>query len=146
MRHNDRVRGALTIDGHHLMVINAGRGYWHSEETLSTAPPLRMLQILIRPRSSGLDPAMQFGPLPDVRPIQWRHLVGPEGGPASFRVRGEVDIYDIRLPAGLGADFPRAPRSSTSISSSADPPPAARNSEKRSGVCFPQTSLLASLQ
>ena len=33
MRHEDRSKGRLVCDGDHLMVMNAGRGFWHSEET-----------------------------------------------------------------------------------------------------------------
>lgn len=82
MRHDDKTTGRLVTDSKHLLVMNAGRSFWHSEETLSSDPPLRMLQIFVRPRAVDLDPRIQHGPIPLRRPNTWRHLVGPEGGDA----------------------------------------------------------------
>jgi quercetin 2,3-dioxygenase len=108
MRHNDRAGGALTVDADHLMVMNAGRSFWHSEETGPGDPPLRMLQILVRPDRADLEPAIQFGALPPRRPNFWRHIVGPEAGSAPFHVRNRLDLYDIWLGEGKTAEFPRA--------------------------------------
>jgi quercetin 2,3-dioxygenase len=110
MRHKDRMGDALTVDAGHLMIMNAGISFWHSEETHREDPDLRMLQILIRPRASGLPANIQFGPLPEQQQAVWRHLVGPEGGSAPFHVRSEIDVYDIHLPAGACVVFPHAPR------------------------------------
>lgn len=107
MRHDDKATGRLVVDRDHLMVMNAGTGFWHSEETLASDPPLRMLQILIRPSAAGLDPKIQYGPIPAAAANVWRHLVGPEGEGAPFYVRSAVDIFDIRLDAGARAEFPR---------------------------------------
>ncbi|TCL73984.1 pirin family protein [Rhizobium sp. BK251] len=106
MRHEDKTAGRLVIDASHLMVMNAGRGFWHSEETLPTDPPLRMLQILVRPRAIDLEPEVQYGPIPRAAPNRWRHLVGPDDGSAPFHVRNAVDLFDIRLEAGVRAEFP----------------------------------------
>lgn len=102
MRHDDRATGRLLIDRDHLMVMNAGTGFWHSEETLATDPPLRMLQILIRPRAIDLEPIIQYGPIPAVAANVWRHLVGPEGEGAPFYVRSALDMFDIRLERARG--------------------------------------------
>ncbi|MEZ5779920.1 MAG: pirin family protein [Paracoccaceae bacterium] len=106
MRHDDRATGKLVIDQDHLMVMNAGRSFWHSEETLRTDPPLDMLQIFVRPHDVDLEPSIQHGPVAPSSPNVWRHLFGPEGTTAPFRVRNEVDFYDIRLEAGARLDFP----------------------------------------
>ncbi|WP_064695707.1 pirin family protein [Rhizobium aegyptiacum] len=107
MRHDDKATGRLLIDRDHLMVMNAGTGFWHSEETLASDPPLRMLQILVRPRTAGLEPKIQYGLIPAATANFWRHLVGPEGEGARFYIRSAVDIFDIRLEAGARAEFPR---------------------------------------
>lgn len=106
MRHDDRATGPLVIDGRHLMVMNAGRSFWHSEETLPSDPPLRMLQIFVRPRAADLEPGIQHGPVVPAAPNAWRHLFGPEGGDAPFFVRNAVDFFDIRLDEGVSAEFP----------------------------------------
>lgn len=110
MRHNDR-RGPneLVIDADHLIVINAGRSIWHSDRTLPTDPPLRMLQILVRPRALDLEPMIQHGPIDPVPPNAWRHLFGPEGSGAPFFVRSDIDFFDIRLERGATVDTPAMP-------------------------------------
>lgn len=106
MRHDDRANGPLVTDDAHLMVMNAGKSFWHSEETLAGDPPLRMLQIFVRPHSVDLEPMIQFGAIEAAPRNQWRHLFGPEGGPAPFHVRNSVDFFDIRLDAGARVSFP----------------------------------------
>jgi quercetin 2,3-dioxygenase len=106
MRHDDRAEGKLVIDRDHLTVMNAGRSFWHSEQTLPSDPPLRMLQILIRPRAVGLQPRIQYGPIPARATNRWRHLVGAEDGDAPFHVRNAVDFFDIRLQTGTSEAFP----------------------------------------
>ncbi|NYT32433.1 MULTISPECIES: pirin family protein [Rhizobium] len=107
MRHDDRAAGRLVIDRDHLMVMNAGVSFWHSEETQASDPPLRMLQILIRPHAVDLEPKIQYGPMPAAAANVWRHLVGPEGEGAPFYVRSAIDVFDIRLDAGVRVEFPQ---------------------------------------
>ena len=109
MRHDDRTTGKLITDPDHLMVMNAGRSFWHEERTLAGDPPLRMLQIFVRPHTLDLEPRIQHGPLAAPEPNRWRHLVGPEGGAAPFVVRNDIDLHDIRLEAGASAALPHRP-------------------------------------
>ncbi|NHN49395.1 pirin family protein [Halostella sp. JP-L12] len=109
MRHDDRRGNELVTDPDHLMVMNAGSGFWHAEETYEDDPPLRMLQIFVRPHSLGLDPAIQHEPIPDAVPNEWRHLFGPEDGDAPLYVRNAVDFYDCRLDAGATVTLPSRP-------------------------------------
>ncbi|APO70964.1 pirin domain-containing protein (plasmid) [Rhizobium gallicum] len=107
MRHNDKAGGRLVIDRDHLMVMNAGVSFWHSEETLASDPPLRMLQIFVRPRAADLEPMIQHGPSPVTAANSWRHLVGPEGEEAPFYVRNAIDFFDVRLVSGARVKFPQ---------------------------------------
>jgi len=109
MRHDDRATGPLVIDEGHLMVMNAGSSFWHSEATLPSDPPLRMLQIFVRPREADLDPGIQHGAVAPAAQNAWRHLLGPEGGNAPFFVRNAVDFFDIRLDQGASVEFPVMP-------------------------------------
>ncbi len=68
----------------HLMVMNAGRSFWHSEETLSSDPPLRMLQIFVRPRAAILIPGYSRADSPRSAQTPGAHLVGSEEGDAPF--------------------------------------------------------------
>jgi quercetin 2,3-dioxygenase len=109
MRHDDRMHGKLVTDAGHLMVMNAGRGFWHSEATLAEDPPLDMLQIFVRPGAPELEPMIQHGPLAPSAPDSWRHIVGPQGGSAPFFVRNSVDIFDLRCRKGTHTSFPAQP-------------------------------------
>ncbi|PCR88754.1 pirin family protein [Natrinema ejinorense] len=106
MRHDDRQGNSLVTDPEHLMVMNAGSGFWHSEETLADDPPLRMLQIFVRPYSLDLESDIQHEPIPDPVPNEWRHLFGPEGSDAPLDVRNDVHFYDCRLNAGATTTLP----------------------------------------
>ena len=109
MRHDDRQDNELVTDSEHLMVMGAGSGFWHAEETLADDPPLRMLQIFVRPHSLGLEPEIQHRPIPGPVPNEWRHLFGPEGTDAPLSVRNDVDFYDCRLDADATTTLPSRP-------------------------------------
>ncbi len=111
MRHNDRTVGELVADADHLMVMNAGRSFWHEEQTHAGDPPLRMLQIFVRPHTADLRPGIQHGPIPAPVTGEWRHLFGPEGASsggsgAPFTVRNDVHLYDVRLDEGSTVALP----------------------------------------
>ncbi|THE65282.1 pirin family protein [Salinadaptatus halalkaliphilus] len=106
MRHDDREGNELVTDREHLLVMNAGRGFWHEERTLADDPPLRMLQIFVRPHSLDLEPRIQHGPIADPVDDEWRHVFGPDGSDAPFTVRNAVDCFDARLEADSSVDLP----------------------------------------
>ena len=99
MRHDDREANELVTDADHLMVMNAGSGFWHAEETYEDDPPLEMLQIFVRPHSLDLEPEIQHESIPQYAPNTWRHLFGPVGSDAPLCVRNDVHFYDCRLDA-----------------------------------------------
>jgi len=109
MRHDDRQGNDLVTDPEHLLVMNAGSGFWHEEATRDDDPPLRMLQLFVRPHSLDLEPGIQHRRLPESTPGEWRLLFGPEGGDAPLFVRNEVQCYDARLAAGTETTLPSRP-------------------------------------
>jgi redox-sensitive bicupin YhaK (pirin superfamily) len=109
MRHDDRQDNKLVTDSEHLMVMGAGSGFWHEERTLADDPPLRMLQIFVRPHTLDLQPQIQHEPIPDPVTNEWRHLFGPEESAAPLSVRNDVHCYDIRLDTDTGVDLPTRP-------------------------------------
>jgi len=108
MRHDDGEGNKLVTDADHMMVMGAGEGFWHEERTLADDPPLRMLQIFVRPHSLGLEPQIQHEPIPEPVADEWRHLFGPVGTDAPLSVRNQVDFYDCHLDAGASVDLPTA--------------------------------------
>ena len=109
MRHDDQQGNELVTDPEHLMVMNAGNGFWHAEETYADDPPLRMLQIFVRPHSLNLEPNIQHEPIPSAVPNEWRYLFGPEDGDAPLYVRNDVQFYDCRLDAEATVTLPSRP-------------------------------------
>ncbi len=106
MRHDDRQGNELVTDTDHMLVMNAGRGFWHAERTLADDPPLRMLQIFVRPHSLDLQPTIQFEPIGDPVETEWRHLFGPEESSAPLSVRNRVQFFDSHIEAGATVEFP----------------------------------------
>jgi redox-sensitive bicupin YhaK (pirin superfamily) len=106
MRHDDGEGNELVTDADHVMIMNAGSGFWHAEETLDSDPPLRMLQIFVRPHSLGLEPGIQHEPMPDPVPGEWRQVFGPAGSDQPLTVRNEVELHDLRVGAGTEVEFP----------------------------------------
>ena len=109
MRHDDHDGNDLVTDPETLLVMNAGSGVRHAERTLPDDPPLRMLQLFVRPHSLDLSPGIQHVPLPDPVAGEWRHVFGPEGADAPAFVRNAVHLHDIRLAAAEAADLPTVP-------------------------------------
>jgi len=109
MRHDDRHGNKLVTDSKHLMVMNAGSGFWHEERTLADDPPLRMLQIFVRPHSLDIQPGIQHEPIPEPTAGEWRHLFGPEGSDAPLFVRNDVHFYDVHLDENASIDLPSKP-------------------------------------
>lgn len=109
MRHDDVTVGKLATDKNHLMVMNSGRSFWHEERTNPDDPPLRMLQIFVRPHTLDLPPKIQHGPLTLAKPNTWRKFVGPEDSSAPFHVRNDVEIWDIHLESNSSVTFPSEP-------------------------------------
>ncbi len=106
MRHDDREGNDLVTDPETVLAMNAGTGFWHAEYTAPDDPPLRMLQIFVRPRELGLEPGIQHAPLPDPVPGEWRRVFGPDGSGAPVTVRNAVDLYDVRLDEGERVELP----------------------------------------
>jgi len=109
MRHDDREGNELVTDPDHLLVMNAGRGFWHAEETLAKDPPLRMLQLFVRPHSLELEADIQHEPIPDPALNEWRHLFGPDARDVPCFVRNDVHLYDCRLEADATVSLPSRP-------------------------------------
>ena len=109
MRHDDRQGNELVTDSEHMMVMNAGSGFWHEERTLANDPPLRMLQIFVRPHSLNLQPTILHEPIPEPVANEWRYLFGPEGSDAPLSVRNDIHFYDIRLGEDAAIALPSEP-------------------------------------
>jgi quercetin 2,3-dioxygenase len=60
VRHADNSGARLVASPSSIMVMNAGRGFWHEEGTRPDDPTLHGLQIFVRPHTVDLEPNIQF--------------------------------------------------------------------------------------
>jgi quercetin 2,3-dioxygenase len=100
LRHADRAEGRFTVGPHQLMVMNAGRTFWHEEMTSRDDPEARFLQIFIRPHTADLAPSVQLVDLGAEATNGWRFLAGPIDSGAAASVRNDVHLYDAHVPRG----------------------------------------------
>lgn len=106
MHHSDSAGMALTIDSQNLMVMNAGRSFWHEEQVYREEQTTHTLQIFIRPHTIDLEPELHHLVMVDSATNEWRLLVGPDGSNAPTTVRNDIQIYDGRLARETHVKFP----------------------------------------
>jgi quercetin 2,3-dioxygenase len=107
MRHYDSDHNTLITDEDHILIMNAGAEFWHEEKTLANDPPLRMLQIFVRPHTIDLKPIIQHGEMEKWVQNKWRKVFGAENSGSTFYVRNDVTMYDLRIQANETVGFPR---------------------------------------
>lgn len=105
MVHEDSTGQRIPITPDKLMMMNAGRSFWHEESTPDE--PVEMLQIFVRPETEDLDASVHFYDRPsDFRDGKWNHIGGPAGSGAALIVRNQVHVYDIHPKAGDRIEVP----------------------------------------
>nr|WP_309099156.1 pirin family protein [Fredinandcohnia onubensis] len=103
MHHKDSTGLEVPITTGHLMMMNAGRSFWHEEKVKNDQ--VEMLQIFVRPCESDLEPTIQFHEKP-IRNRDWNLMVGPEESKAPLKVRQNVYIFDAHLRQGDQLEIP----------------------------------------
>jgi len=99
MVHEDSVGHRITISPTKLMMMNAGRSFWHEESTPDV--PVEMPQIFVRPAEADLDGTVNFFDRPnDFLKDDWNLLTAPEEGTAPLRFRQTVSVYDAHPHTG----------------------------------------------
>ncbi len=95
--HEDSAGNKVPVNGHHMMLMNAGSGLMH-EETNASGIDVTGLQIFVRPETKDLPPRVQFHDF-EARHSDgaWRLVAGPEGSEAPLIFRSAVKLSDRRL-------------------------------------------------
>ena len=107
MVHQDSAGKRVALSPNRLMMMNAGRSFWHEESAPSD--PIEMLQIFIRPRDADLPGTVQFYDRDDaLADGNWHLIAAPETSDAPLKVRQQVSVYDAHLPAGHEIEIPHA--------------------------------------
>jgi redox-sensitive bicupin YhaK (pirin superfamily) len=99
MVQEDSAGHRIAISPRKLMMMNAGKSFFHEESTPDGT--VEMLQIFIRPREADLPGNVQFFDRPDnIVDGQWHLIAGPEASEAPLKIRQQVIVYDAHLMTG----------------------------------------------
>lgn len=109
VRHKDSEGFEATIDGKHLMLMKAGKLFYHEEDIDGTIEPQEGLQIFIRPGEPDLEPEVIFYDLDEVHSLnKWRLLASPTAA-TPLKFSSQTWIYDTKLTAGHSIEMPKKP-------------------------------------
>ncbi|MNU28415.1 Quercetin 2,3-dioxygenase [compost metagenome] len=107
--HSDSEGFVKMIGGHTLMLMKAGRSFFHEEKIIGEGEPMEGLQIFIRPGKKDLKPEVVFLELDDVHSEhKWRLIASPE--PESIlQFSSQTWLYDMKLLKGNNSSIPDLP-------------------------------------
>jgi len=110
VKHTDSAGFSEHITPSRLMLMKAGRSFFHEEKILDDSDLLEGLQIFIRPRHKDLTPEVQFHELATVHSDNdWRMLAAPTDD-APLQLRSETWIYDTRIKSEKTIELPALPK------------------------------------
>ncbi|HZG25717.1 MAG TPA: pirin family protein [Chitinophagaceae bacterium] len=115
VKHLDSEGITEIISSSKLMMMNAGKRFYHEELVLEAGEVLEGLQIFIRPEQSGLQPRVQFYDLPEKFSVnEWRKIAGKNKN-YPLEIRSDTQIQDIRLEEGSSTTLPMIPGEKLSL-------------------------------
>lgn len=107
MVHEDSAGHRVPISPAKLMMMNAGKSFWHEESTPDVA--VELLQIFVRPREADLPGEVHFYDRPsDFNAGHWNLIAGPEGSAAPLKFRQQMTVFDAHPAAGQELSVPTA--------------------------------------
>lgn len=108
--HKDSEGFTETIGNKKLMLMKAGRSFYHEEVIDGQDEPLEGLQIFIRPGKKDLKPEVVFLDLEELHSENsWRLLASPNPETA-FQFSSQTWLYDMKLLKGASAQLPAFPK------------------------------------
>jgi redox-sensitive bicupin YhaK (pirin superfamily) len=109
--HSDSEGFVKVIGENRLMLMKAGKSFYHEEKITGQAKPLEGLQIFIRPGKKDLKPEVVFLDLEELHSEnKWRLLASPTPE-TTFQFSSETWFYDMKLLKNTTADLPALPKS-----------------------------------
>jgi redox-sensitive bicupin YhaK (pirin superfamily) len=103
MMHRDSNGHIELLYGHHMMMMNAGKEFFHEETCMDDnedgiEDKVEMLQIFFRPKEDDLEPKVQFHNFEFYHSIDlWRMIGGPEDSDAPLKIRSQAWFFDAHL-------------------------------------------------
>ena len=107
--HTDSEQFKATIGGQRLMLMKAGKMFFHEENIDGRSEPFEGLQIFIRPGGKDLKPAVLIQDLEEVNSLNtWRLIASPTSQTA-LQFSSQTWIFDVRLSDGMTIGLPELP-------------------------------------
>lgn len=98
MHHKDSSGNDIAINNQYLMMMNAGRGFYHEEAVEEGDETVEMLQLFFRPKEDSLTPQVQFHQFENpIEENKWRLIGGYDGTGAPLLINTEIAVYDLLL-------------------------------------------------
>lgn len=110
VQHTDSAGFSEIITPGRLMLMKAGKTFFHEEQVSEDGGLLEALQIFIRPETQDLEPEVSFYDLPNVySESQWRLIAGRDDD-APLILRSSTWIYDTRVTERKVLKLPDLPQ------------------------------------
>lgn len=110
VKHTDSAGFSEYITPSRLMLMKAGKSFFHEEKILDDSEVLEGLQIFIRPKEKDLTPEVQFYELQNVfSENEWRLIAAPSSE-APLQLRSDTWIYDIQITEEKQIELPLLPK------------------------------------
>ena len=108
--HSDSEGFVKMIGKKTLMLMKAGKSFYHEEKIIGEGEPLEGLQIFIRPGKKDLQPEVVFLELETVHSEnKWRLLASPTAE-TTFQFSSQTWLYDMKLLRGNNSEIPELPQ------------------------------------
>lgn len=108
--HKDSEGFVEIIGGDKLMLMKAGRSFYHEEKISGQGDPLEGLQIFIRPARKDLQPQVIFLDLDSLHSEnKWRLLASPTQA-TTFQFSSQTWLFDMKISDNSEAKLPALPQ------------------------------------
>lgn len=109
--HKDSEGFVEMISGNRIMLMKAGRSFYHEERIIGEGEPFEGLQIFIRPQKKDLQPQVIFLDLETLHSEnKWRLLASPTPA-TTFQFSSQTWLFDMKLLKYSKAVLPELPQS-----------------------------------
>jgi redox-sensitive bicupin YhaK (pirin superfamily) len=114
-KHKDSEGFVETIGKKKLMLMKAGKSFYHEEVIDGQSEPLEGLQIFIRPGRKDLKPEVVFLDLEELHSeSKWRLLASPNSE-TIFQFSSETWLYDMKLLKDKSSTLPQLPKNNLTL-------------------------------
>lgn len=108
--HSDSEGFVKVIGGKTLMLMKAGKSFFHEEKIMGQQKTMEGLQIFIRPSKKDLEPEVVFLELDNLHSENSWRLIGSPNPETKFQFSSQTWIYDMKLLSGNTSEIPELPK------------------------------------